>query len=67
MTETEIRKLIREELASIEAEKAAQPIPSWAKELYAQAVAKGITDGSRPMESATRLETALMVKAGLEG
>ena len=61
MTEADIRRIIREEYAKIEAERAAAPVPDWAKELYADAVARGITDGSRPMAAATRLETAIMV------
>ncbi len=63
MTEDQVRKLVRDELARIEAESAARPVPDWAKELYADAVARGITDGSRPMAAATRLETAIMVNA----
>lgn len=63
LTESQIRKIVRDELDKIEAERAAAPVPDWAKELYADAVARGITDGSRPMAAATRLETALMINA----
>ena len=61
MSEEQVRKLVRDELARVEAESAARPVPDWAKELYAEVVARGITDGSRPMAAATRLETAIMV------
>lgn len=66
MTEADIRKIIRDECAKIEAERANAPVPDWArkpKDLYAEVVDRGITDGSRPMAYATRLEAALMINA----
>ena len=51
-------------MARWEAEKAALPVSDWAKELLAEAVAMGITDGTRPQAPATRQEVALMVRAG---
>ncbi len=66
LTEAQVRQLLQEELAKREAERARESAPDWAKELYDQAVAQGITDGSRPMAAATRLEAALMVRAALD-
>ena len=51
-------------MARWEAEKAAQPVSDWAEELLAEAVAQGITDGTRPQAPATRQEVVLMVCAG---
>ena len=53
-------------MARWEAEKAALPVSDWAKELLAEAVAMGITDGKRPQAPATRQEVALMVLAGVK-
>lgn len=36
-------------------------IPDWAREEYAEAMSLGITDGSRPNDSASRLEVAIMI------
>lgn len=36
-------------------------IPDWAREEYGEAQALGITDGTRPNDSATRLEVAIMI------
>lgn len=36
------------------------PLPTWAKEEYAEAVAAGITDGETPMQFTPRYQTALM-------
>lgn len=41
-------------------------IPEWAMEGFSQAVNLGITTGERPLEGATRLETALMIVNALE-
>lgn len=49
-----------------EAEKAQKPASEWAKPGLAQAKARGITDGSRPLSHATRQEVALMVNAALK-
>ena len=51
-------------MARWEAEKAALPVSDWAEELLAEAVAMGITNGTRPQAPATRQEVALMVRAG---
>ena len=51
-------------MARWEAEKAALPVSCWAKEKLDEAVAMGITDGTRPQAPATRQEVALMVRAG---
>lgn len=39
-----------------------QPAPDWAKEELEQAVAMGITDGTRPMELVPRYQAAVMAK-----
>lgn len=39
-----------------------QPIPDWAQEELDQAVAMGITDGTRPMELVPRYQAAIMAK-----
>lgn len=43
-----------------------QPAPDWAKDEYAAAIDKGITDGTRPMMFTSRLETAIMAKRAAE-
>ena len=40
---------------------AEKPVSGWAEKLLAEAKAKGITDGTRPLSFATRQEVALMV------
>ena len=64
MTEEQIRKIVRDEFAKIEAERAALPVAPWAEEKLAEAVAKGITDGKRPQAIGTRQEMAIMVLRG---
>lgn len=44
----------------------AQPAPEWAKAELEQAVAMGITDGTRPMELIPRYQAAIMAKRALE-
>ena len=64
MTEEQVRRIVREEFANIEAERAALPASAWAEEELAAAVAVGITDGKRPQSYATRQEVALMAMRG---
>ncbi|MDE6281068.1 MAG: CHAP domain-containing protein [Oscillospiraceae bacterium] len=61
MTEEQVRRIVREECASIEAERAALPASPWAEEELAAAMAAGVTDGKRPQSYATRQEVAIMV------
>ena len=61
MTEEQVRRIVREECANIEAERAAMPVAPWAEEELAAAVAAGVTDGKRPQSYATRQEVAIMV------
>lgn len=63
MTRDEIRAIVREEMAAVEAERAALGASDWAKAKLAEAITKGITDGTRPQAYATRQEVALMVNA----
>lgn len=60
-----VREIVRDELQKIELSRADLPPSLWAKDLIAEAVAKGITDGSRPQSAATRQEVAVMVNAAL--
>ena len=64
LTEEQVRSIAREEYAKIQSEQAALPASPWAEQLLAEAVAKGITDGTRPQSGSTRQEVALMVLAG---
>lgn len=63
MTEERVREIIRDEVQKIEAERADLSASPWAAELLAEAMARGITDGSRPQSNATRQEVAVMVLA----
>ena len=63
MTEERIRKIVREEFAAMEAERAKKPVSSWAKEFWEEAKARGITDGTRPQSFITRQEAATMVNS----
>ena len=66
LTEAQVRAVVRDEYAKIQAEQAAKPASDWAEELLAEAVAAGITDGKRPQAPATREEVGLMVLAGMK-
>ena len=48
-------------MARYEAEKAKEPASAWAESILAKARAKGITDGTRPQNYASRQEVAAMV------
>lgn len=63
MTEEQVRRIFREEIATLQLQRAKLPPSNWAKDQLAAAVAAGITDGSRPRSFATREEVALMVAA----
>lgn len=66
LTEDDVRAIVRSELDRIEANKAALGPDKFggnADELFRDAVAMGITDGTRPQCGATRQEVALMVRA----
>lgn len=67
MTETQVRQIVREELAAAQAERDKLPPSDWARDQLAAAVAAGITDGKRPQSHATRQEVAIMVRKALEG
>ena len=67
MTETQVRQIVREELAAAQAERDKLPPSDWAKEGLEKAKAAGITDGKRPQSHATRQEVAIMVRKALEG
>ena len=63
MTEQEVRRIIREELAAAQAQRDKLPTSDWAAENLKRAVAAGITDGTRPQGWCTRQEAALMILA----
>jgi len=61
LTEEQIRKVVREEFAKLLAERdKAQPTEQWEIDGLAQAKAKGVSDGTRPMGLCTRLEAMIM-------
>lgn len=69
LTEEDVRAIVRSELKQIEADKAALGPDKFggnADELFKDAVAMGITDGTRPQCGATRQEVALMVRAAVK-
>ena len=65
MTEAKIRQIVREELASMEAERATRPASAWAVEsrVITRAKEAGISDGSRPGSAMTREEGMAMILA----
>ena len=63
MTEEQVRRIFREEIAALQLKRSKLPPSNWAKEGLEKAKAAGITDGSRPRSFATREEVALMVAA----
>ena len=58
-----IRRIVREELAAAEGERAKLPASDWAAQRLQEAKSEGITDGTRPRSYATREEVALMLYA----
>lgn len=62
LTEQEVRSIVRDEMASIEAERAVQVVPNWGKDWWEIAEKSGLMDGTRPMDFATRLELAAVVQ-----
>ena len=67
LTEEDVRTIVRSELDRIEANKASLGPSPWAVDGLTEAVAMGITDGTRPQCSASRQEVALMVRAAVKG
>ena len=61
LTEQEVRRIIREELAAAQTQRDKLPASDWAAEELKKAVADGITDGTRPQGWCTRQEAALMI------
>lgn len=58
-----IRRIVREELAAAEGERAKLPASDWAAQRLQEAKGEGITDGTRPRSYATREEVVLMLYA----
>lgn len=58
--EEQVRRIVREEIAMLEAEQAELPASAWAKKELAVAMTEGVTDGKRPQSYATRQEVAIM-------
>ena len=63
MTETQLRALIRDEYEKMMAERDEAPVSEWAESLMAEAMAAGLTDGTRPGAYVTREQAALMALA----
>ena len=63
MDEHTIRRIVRDELSRLEAERAKEPPSDWARVKLELARARGLTDGTRPRSYATREEVAIMVNA----
>ena len=63
MTETQLRALIRDEYEKMMAERDEKPVSEWAESLMAEAMAAGLTDGTRPGAYVTREQAALMALA----
>jgi len=60
-------EIVYEALKNIcEKEKNRDIIPKWAKEEFEDAIESGITDGTRPQDLATRVETAVMINRAEE-
>lgn len=66
MTEAQVRRIVREEIAALQLQRAELPPSDWARDQLAAAVAAGITDGKRPQSHATRQEVAIMVRKAVE-
>ena len=63
LTEAQVRAIVREEWARMEAERAKEPPSDWAKVNLELARARCLYDGTRPRSYATRGEVAIMVNA----
>lgn len=61
MTAEEVKKIVREVIAEINAETAAKPVSSWAAETWEAAKQQGIVDGSKPQAGITRQEMAVVL------
>ena len=61
LTEQQVRAIVREELAAVQAARDKLPVSGWAAENLERAKAAGITDGARPQGWCTRQEAALMI------
>jgi len=59
MTPEQVREIVREELRAALSGNGTEP-SGWAREEMAEAIAAGITDGTRPLGRATREEVAVM-------
>ena len=58
-----IRRIVREELAVLEGERAKLPASDWAVQRLQEAKTDGVNDGTRPRSYATREEVVLMLYA----
>lgn len=62
MTDKQLRQIIDERIEKYFNSLKKKEVPNWAKKELQEAINMGITDGSRGMDYATRMETAIMVK-----
>lgn len=65
LTKAEIKQIVVEVIAELEAKKKEEGAPGWAIDELTEAVNAEITDGSRPMENLPRYQGAIMVKRAL--
>lgn len=61
MTKEEVKAIFKECMAEYEAEQKKKPLP-YGKDELDEAIALGITDGTRPCEATPRFQTAIMCK-----
>lgn len=67
MTKEEFYKLFTESMDRYRQEMSEKPCSDWAKDEIDEAVELKITDGTRPMDFATRQEVMLMAKRAVKG
>lgn len=66
LTKAEIKQIVVEVIAELEAQKKAEGAPGWAIDELTEAVNLAITDGTRPMEHLPRYQGAIMVKRAID-
>lgn len=67
MTDERFYELFKQSMDRYRAELGEKEPSDWAIPEFAKAIKRGITDGSRPLDFATRQDTAIMVKRAVSG
>ena len=68
MNDKRVREIVQEEIKKAEQSKRNIKIPSnWAKSEWVWAEENGYLDGTRPLDSITRQEIAVLIKRLVEG